>query len=60
MQICNPFGASRSTINYKVFAVAMTENEAASNSVPPAPILLPQGPWKQVLFNSLLKFSTFN
>ncbi|KAK1393429.1 hypothetical protein POM88_012485 [Heracleum sosnowskyi] len=40
--------ASRTNINFKVFVVAMTENEAASNSVPPAPILLPQGPWKQI------------
>lgn len=47
-KICNSFGASRANINYKVFAVAMTENEASSNSVPPAPILLPQGPWKQI------------
>lgn len=56
MQIYDPFGASRSNINYKVFAVAMTENEAASNYVPPAPILLPQGPWKQVLFNYFQSF----
>ncbi|KAK1360794.1 hypothetical protein POM88_045268 [Heracleum sosnowskyi] len=47
-EICNSFGASRTNINFKVFAVAMTENEAASNSVPPAPILLPQGPWKHI------------
>ncbi|KAK1360901.1 hypothetical protein POM88_045375 [Heracleum sosnowskyi] len=50
-EICNSFGASRTNINFKVFAVTMTENEAASNFVPPAPILLPQGPWKQVLLN---------
>lgn len=45
-RISSTFGSSFGR-NFKVFAVAMTENET-SNSVPAAPIFLPEGPWRQV------------
>ncbi|XP_077213137.1 arginine biosynthesis protein ArgJ family [Tasmannia lanceolata] len=40
------FGCSRN--DYKVFCVSMCADEA-SKYIPSAPILLPEGPWKQVL-----------
>ncbi|PQP96859.1 arginine biosynthesis bifunctional protein ArgJ chloroplastic isoform X1 [Prunus yedoensis var. nudiflora] len=39
------FGSSRR--DFKVPAISMTASEV-SNHIPPAPIFLPQGPWKQI------------
>ncbi|KAG9453616.1 hypothetical protein H6P81_006520 [Aristolochia fimbriata] len=42
---CCSYSSSRSS--FRVFSVATSVDEAARH-VPPAPILLPEGPWKQV------------
>lgn len=46
VQIWSPFGSSRR--EFKLRVVSMSGNEA-SNYIPKAPIVLPEGPWKQVI-----------
>lgn len=46
VQIWSPFGSSRR--EFKLRVVSMSGSEA-SNYVPKAPIVLPEGPWKQVI-----------
>lgn len=45
------FGSSRR--DFKLPAISMTASEV-TNHIPPAPIFLPQGPWKQVTFSTTL------
>ena len=64
MQIWTPFGSS-SRREFKVRVVSMAAGNEASSYIPKAPIVLPEGPWKQVISLELLFdhktcfFSTF-